>query len=164
MTGAPVEGASGMTDPLLGTKGAMPTDALAAPSSEAHDENPVILVVDDDPLLGQVVAACLNFEGAEVRSAHTVADARAELHPGLAHVVLDRRLPDGDGLDLLDDLAARCPDVPVVVFTAYDDDHDHPEVRRIDKADVALLVDVLGLEEEHVPPTTPPALPDLPPL
>jgi two-component system response regulator AtoC len=110
-------------------------------------EGPVILVVDDDPLLGQVVAACLNFEGAQVLAAHTVADAREQLRPGLAHIVLDRRLPDGDGLDLLPDLAARCPDVPVVVFSAYDDAAGPADLPRIDKADVAGLVELLGLEE-----------------
>jgi CheY-like chemotaxis protein len=117
--------------------------------TERHefDGHPVILVVDDDPLLGQVVAACLNFEGAEVLSAHTVAAARRHLRPGLAHIVLDRRLPDGDGLDLLPDLESICPDVPVVVFSAYDDASGPAELPRIDKADVAGLVELLGLEE-----------------
>lgn len=121
-------------------------------------DEPVILLVDDDPLLGDVVAACLDFEGAVVRTAHTLAEAREALDPALAHVVLDRRLPDGDGLDLLPDLAASCPDVPVVVFTAYDDPAE-VDVPHIAKSDVAALVDLLGLEVQPAPEPAPEARP-----
>ncbi|HEX2578533.1 MAG TPA: response regulator [Aquihabitans sp.] len=131
----------------------------AAASDEVHEQpaaggaGPVILLVDDDPTLGQVVAACLDFEGAQVVTAHSVAEARAALDPSLAHVVLDRRLPDGDGLDLLDDLRATCPDVPVVVFTAYDDPSE-TDLPHVPKSDIAALVDLLGLEPaSHEPPT-----------
>jgi CheY-like chemotaxis protein len=115
------------------------------PDEPGEPPPPVILLVDDDPLLGDVVAACLDFEGAEVRAAHTLAAAREALDPGLAHVVLDRRLPDGDGLELLPVLRERCPDVPVVVFTAYDDASD-VDVPHVPKSDIAALVDLLALE------------------
>ena len=114
---------------------------------------PVILVVDDDPVLGRVVEACLDFEGAEVRVAHTLAEARQVLTDDLDHIVLDRMLPDGDGLDLLDDLAEHCPGVPIVVLTAYEDLERPDHLPTVDKADIASLCDVLGLEalEEPAP-------------
>ncbi|QXC59846.1 response regulator [Aquihabitans sp. G128] len=109
-----------------------------------------VLLVDDDPSIGVVVAACLDFEGAEVRTAHSLAEARELLGPDLDHVVLDRRLPDGDGLDLLPDLAASCPEVPIVVFSAYDDPAE-VDLPHVAKSDIAALVDLLGLEpEDHV--------------
>jgi CheY-like chemotaxis protein len=113
-------------------------------ASTRTGEYPVVLVVDDDPLLGTVVEACL--EGARVESVHSLAEARKQLRPGLAHVVLDRRLPDGDGLELLPDLAARCPDVAVVVFSAIDDAAEPAGLPRVDKSDIATLVEVIGLK------------------
>ena len=111
---------------------------------------PMILVVDDDPLLGKVVEACLDFEGADVRTAHTLGAAREELrhlNTSIAHVILDRTLPDGDGLELLDELARHCPDAAIVVFSASDDLRGPEDLKRISKADVSGLVDHLGLEE-----------------
>ena len=105
----------------------------------------MILIVDDDPLLGRLVEACLDFEGARVEAVHSLAAARPELRPSLSHVVLDRHLPDGDGLDLLPDLTRCCPDVPVVVFSAVDDAAEPPGVARVDKSDIATLVEMIGL-------------------
>src|SRR3954469_5825359 len=99
---------------------------------------PIILVVDDDPLLGGVIEACLDYEGAAVRTAHTLEAARSALSEDLDHVVLDPRLPDGDGLDLLPELRERCPQADIVVFSAYDD--EVPEgVVSVPKTDVAAL-------------------------
>ncbi|MCU1496897.1 MAG: sigma-54 dependent DNA-binding response regulator [Acidimicrobiales bacterium] len=135
-------------DPSATEVAGPPSEDGALEAELGVELGPVILLVDDDPMLGQVVAACLDFEGAEVRTAHTVAAARALLDPSLAYVVLDRRLPDGDGLDLLVDLEERCPDVPVVVFTAYDDPSG-TDLPHVDKSDIAALVDMLGLEPDH---------------
>lgn len=123
----------------------MNDDPSSPDTPMTSEKAPVILVVDDDPMLGKVVEACLDFSGAQVLTAHTLAAARQALDPSLAHVVLDRRLPDGDGLDLLPDLEARCPDVPVVIFTAYDDPLNDFRIPRVDKADVSGLVDLLDL-------------------
>lgn len=115
--------------------------------ASSADEVPraIILVVDDDPLLGRMVGACLDFEGAEVRTAHTLAAARDLIGPHLDHLVLDRRLPDGDGLELLPDLAERCPDVPIVVFTAYDEGDLPDGLVSVPKSDMASLVDLMDL-------------------
>lgn len=137
----------------MSESGDLDTDGSPVPRP-ADPVAPVILLVDDDPLLGDVVAACLDFEGAVVRTAHTLAAARESLHPSLAHVVLDRRLPDGDGLDLLPDLRDVCPDVPVVVFSAYDDPSD-VDLPHVAKSDIATLVDMLELEPR---PLTPPGV------
>lgn len=127
---------------------------LQRPTPEVDLRTPrqqVILVVDDDPILGRVVEACLDFEGAEVRVAHTLAEAREVLTPDLDHIVLDRLLPDGDGLELLPDLAARCPGVPIVVLTAYDHLEAADHLPTVDKADIASLCDHLGLEVSTEP-------------
>lgn len=131
------------------------TDPVRAPEAPRATRPPVILVVDDDPVLGRVVEACLDFEGAEVRVAHTLAEARQVLTDDLDHIVLDRMLPDGDGLELLDDLAERCPGVPIVILTAHDDLEGPDHLPTVDKADIASLCDVLGLEELDEPAPLP---------
>jgi CheY-like chemotaxis protein len=128
-----------------------PTDDPTPVTSGAT--GPVILVVDDDPLLGRVVEATLDFEGATVRTAHSLAEARDELKPDIDHVVLDRRLPDGDGLELVDELKRACPAARIIVFSAYDLDGGPVDLPRVPKSDVATLVALLGLERPgHQPP------------
>ena len=82
-----------------------------------------ILIVDDDGAFRTMAAAALEAEGYEVRSAGTIAAGRrqnAESTPDV--IILDRRLPDGDGLDLLTDLRAEGAAAPlIVVVTAYGD-------------------------------------------
>ena len=44
----------------------------------------VVLVVDADPLFGMMVEACLDFEGAQVESVGTLAEAREALDAYIA--------------------------------------------------------------------------------
>ncbi len=89
-----------------------------------------ILVVDDEAVFRVLAEEALSAEGFEVRTAGTIRAARAEIERGTPDVlVLDRRLPDGDGIDFLKGLraghAAQHDDsvsAPVVlVVTAYGD-------------------------------------------
>jgi PAS domain S-box-containing protein len=78
----------------------------------------LILHVDDDPDIRALVATALADAGLVV-SVETVAQARtvlADRTPSL--IILDIELPDGSGLELLGELAARA--VPVIVFSAQD--------------------------------------------
>jgi DNA-binding response OmpR family regulator len=104
-----------------------------------------VLVVDDDPSVGRMVRLSLEIDGAEVLSAATLAEGRDLLQPGLSGIVLDRRLPDGDGLELLGPIGTICPDVPVVVYSGLEDGKEPPTVKRVAKTDIAALFDALGL-------------------
>jgi two-component system response regulator MprA len=80
----------------------------------------VILVVDDDEVLGQVLRRVLIREGYAVILAATIAQAlrlAREFHPRLA--LLDVCLPDGDGRQLGRDLRAMLPEVGLVLMTAF---------------------------------------------
>ena len=79
-----------------------------------------LLLVDDDPAFGRVLATALGRRGFRVTLAASVAEARALLH-GIAvgHAVLDLRLPDGSGLDLIPLLRERNPTVRVVMLSGY---------------------------------------------
>jgi two-component system, NtrC family, response regulator AtoC len=77
-----------------------------------------ILVLDDDALIRTVLSDRLERAGHAVRVAGSIAEARALLRtrtPDLA--LLDMKLPDGEGVDLLPELVEL--DVPVIMMTAH---------------------------------------------
>lgn len=80
-----------------------------------------IIIVEDEELLSQVYKDALEKEGYGVLLAKDGAATLKELEnvkPDL--VMLDVRLPDINGLDLVDAIKAKYADVPVVLCTAYD--------------------------------------------
>lgn len=85
------------------------------------DRRPRALVVEDEPSVRGLLAEILEAEGFRVASAASLSGARRALEGGApALVVVDRRLPDGDGLELCGALRAASPTrhVPVLVVSA----------------------------------------------
>jgi len=86
------------------------------------DGSPVrALVVDDEPLLGDLLSTALRYEGWQVESALTGRAAiktAAALDPDV--VVLDIMLPDMSGFEVLRRLRESRPLVPVLFLTAKD--------------------------------------------
>jgi two-component system, NtrC family, response regulator AtoC len=84
---------------------------------------PSVLVVDDERIFRLLAEEALASEGFEVRTAGSLARARAELDKASPDLmILDRRLPDGDGIDLLRELTASAElTALVIVVTAYGD-------------------------------------------
>jgi DNA-binding response OmpR family regulator len=81
-----------------------------------------ILLVEDEPDLGGAMVARLKGEGFVVDHVVNLGDAiAAVLGADYRIVLLDRRLPDGDGLSLLPVLKTRTNAAPVIVLTALDD-------------------------------------------
>jgi len=78
-----------------------------------------ILAVDDDVTLHDVLTFFLG-KGYDVRPATTGADALAKVcHETVDLVILDHRLPDRTGLDVLAELKSIRPSLPVVMLTGY---------------------------------------------
>ncbi len=81
---------------------------------------PMILIVDDETDIVELLELTLARMGMEVRSAMTVNDAKHMLE--LHHFDLcltDMRLPDGEGLELVQHIVNSSADLPVAVITAH---------------------------------------------
>ena len=79
-----------------------------------------ILIVDDDITFALMLRTWLSKRGFEVATASTVAAARTSLADGAFSLVLcDMRLPDEDGIALLQWMAGEGFETPVIVMTSY---------------------------------------------
>jgi DNA-binding response OmpR family regulator len=84
-----------------------------------------ILLVEDQPRLAALLASSLHKAGMAVDVVNSCADAAYALMQGYyGAAVIDRGLPDGDGLDLLRSLRQRGDGLPCLLLTARDALHD----------------------------------------
>ncbi len=81
-----------------------------------------ILIIDDEKIILESLKMFLTEKGYEVETAASAAEGREKLEackPDAA--IMDIRLPDGDGLDILRELKGRDSNVPVIMITAFHD-------------------------------------------
>lgn len=79
-----------------------------------------ILIVDDDPYFLRVLSRILSGENFQVKTAEGAAQAAQVLKENSFDIVIsDLRLPDGDGLSVLQQVRKAGLEVPVVILTAY---------------------------------------------
>ena len=86
------------------------------------DDNPSVLIVDDDPEFRASVALLLRTVGLHTREFSSVSDfLEADLSDGPTCLVLDVRMPGRSGLELQRDLATANRQVPIIFITAHAD-------------------------------------------
>ena len=79
-----------------------------------------LLLVDDDKPFLQRLARAMEARGFDVRTADTVAGGVAEIRRDPpAYAVVDLRLEDGNGLDVVEALHQNKPDARAVILTGY---------------------------------------------
>ena len=83
--------------------------------------NPRALIVDDEPDLCELLALTLARMDVDSNAVHDLAAARRALqgHQDYSLCLTDLRLPDGDGIELLEWIQANTPELPVAVITAH---------------------------------------------
>ncbi len=80
-----------------------------------------ILIVDDEPTLRTALNRVLGSRGYKCISAGNVDEARqiAKAQPDISLALIDLRLPDGDGIELMAELKAANDDLQVIILTGF---------------------------------------------
>jgi two-component system response regulator AtoC len=78
-----------------------------------------ILVVDDESLIRWSLKERLTAEGYDVIEAETASDAVVQAGRGVDLVLLDYKLPDGDGLTVLQQIKQQTPEALVILMTGF---------------------------------------------
>ena len=79
-----------------------------------------VLVVDDEPDIRELLHLTLSRMGLEVTTAEDLAEARRALQSGeFSFCLTDMRLPDGNGLDLVEEVSEQYPNLPIAMITAH---------------------------------------------
>jgi DNA-binding NtrC family response regulator len=81
-----------------------------------------ILIIDDDPLIRKTLSSYLSKEGFEVVLAEDGEEGLQKYDECLPDlVILDIRLPDVDGLEVLRKIKEKTENASIIIMTAYDD-------------------------------------------
>ncbi|MHA1157456.1 MAG: ActR/PrrA/RegA family redox response regulator transcription factor [Alphaproteobacteria bacterium] len=93
------------------------SDAVSRPEGE---KNGSLLIVDDDRPFLQRLARAMESRGFQVVTAESVSEGLASVtaEPP-AYAVVDMRLEDGNGLDVIEAIRSRSPDTRMVILTGY---------------------------------------------
>ena len=83
-------------------------------------EDRSVLIVDDDKPFLQRLPRAMETRGFAVSTAESVADGLAQVeHAAPAYAVVDMRLGDGTGLDVIEALKRQRPHARAIVLTGY---------------------------------------------
>ena len=101
-----------MTNPIADTQPVMITAATLAERS--------LLIVEDDKSFLQRLARAMETRGFAVSTAESVADGLLQVEKAPpAFAVVDMRLADGNGLDVISAMKKRRPDARAIILTGY---------------------------------------------
>lgn len=91
-----------------------------APDPSGAEGPKTLLIVDDDKPFLQRIARAMETRGFAVETADSIAEglAKVEANPP-QYAVVDMRLGDGNGLDVIELLRVRRPDARAVILTGY---------------------------------------------
>ncbi len=110
-------------------------------------QNPKILIIDDDQALHRVFTRILQKQGYSVDTAETGNEALEKIRSGVFDVALiDMKLPDINGLDLLPILQRDAPSMVKIMITGYSYSEGRSGALR------------LGADEYFKKPISPPVL------
>lgn len=83
----------------------------------------IVLLVEDDPIVGPLIRDLLRGDGYRVEWATSVTDAEKHLQSHRFHLaILDVNLPDGNGLDLCRSIREASNPIPVLMLTSISEE------------------------------------------
>src|SRR5436309_807757 len=115
-------GVESLTGVAFGSPGGtMTLEAMTmADGRPAIPDERTLLIVEDDKSFLQRLARAMESRGFTVTTAESVADGLAQLETiSPAFAVVDMRLEDGNGLDVISALKRRRPDARAIILTGY---------------------------------------------
>ncbi|NIB40240.1 sigma-54-dependent Fis family transcriptional regulator [Pseudomaricurvus alkylphenolicus] len=84
------------------------------------EDKTTVLIIDDEPDIRELLEITLSRMGIDCDSAGSIGSARELLSKREYHACLtDLRLPDGDGIELVQWVQKQLPQLPIAVFTAH---------------------------------------------
>ncbi len=90
------------------------------PSLGELDTDKTLLIVDDDKPFLSRLARAMEGRGFVVTAVQSVAEGLAAIaHEPPAFAVIDMRLSDGNGLDVMSELKAKRPEARAIILTGY---------------------------------------------
>lgn len=96
------------------------TNRFAGLSTRRAAQSSLVYLVEDDPDINEALEFMLTANGFEVISCESGEAMLGALRPDArASILMDLRLPDVDGLDLLVKLRSLAPNIPVIVMTGF---------------------------------------------
>jgi len=95
------------------------------PGTAPHEAPPVILIIDEDHLTRDALAATLSIEGFHVLTASTASEGIAQVTAGPPSlVILDTQIGDSEGFAVFRRITALAPWVPVIMVTEQENELD----------------------------------------
>lgn len=86
----------------------------------SKQKQPRILIIDDNENMLETLTDILTEKGYAITTAQSLAQAKKALTKNNFNLVLvDLKLPDGSGLEILNDIKQSKKEIPLVLFTAY---------------------------------------------
>jgi DNA-binding NarL/FixJ family response regulator len=98
--------------------------ALKKKQDKTNEKKTQVLIVDDHPVTRDGLATIINHERdlnvcGQADDAYIALKAVDELKPDI--VVVDISLKSSDGIELTKNIKARCPGLPVIIFSIHDE-------------------------------------------
>ncbi|MBW1689729.1 MAG: diguanylate cyclase response regulator [Deltaproteobacteria bacterium] len=92
-------------------------------------KNESVLIVDDEPEVGNVVKSLLRSLGFHTDFAESAKSAMEQLRNGhYSFLITDINMPDMNGIELIKTISGENPEISIIAMTGYDKDYTYMDV------------------------------------